>query len=474
MPATYQDAVAVTRKLGVSFLWIDSLCIIQDDRDDWDRESAQMADIYSRGFLTIAATRGKSGSAGLFHNYRLKEVCGTTERGLSYRILCHDNTQFTHPGIGWEEEEGTNFPLLTRGWVYQERLLSPRVLHFGPFELLWDCCESCHCECSGDRWNWVKLGYSKHLKIGTEEQLSAEWRNVASQYSCKALTEPSDKLPALSGLAKQFLQKRPNSKYLAGTWSSSILDDMIWYSNGDHNEKNARPTVWRSPSWSWVAVDDEILYPLPLQSTLSDATITRYAHIHHAESTVAGINVTGKVKAGHIIISGPTLRGRYVPRQVDGHCEYDLFFPSFSRQSNMHYRTDAALLDPEPWQRVRRSQLHLDCQDKRPIHLQRRSVDVLCLRMILIDSSAHALLEAAEYFLVLECCDQMKNVYQRVGMAVTSEEYRRGPEPNREDTETLIETREFVACTTQEKTKFWEGFLSPFDNKAANQAIKII
>jgi hypothetical protein len=66
LPRTFQDAISYTRRLGISYLWIDSLCILQDDKDDWERECVMMGTIYRNSFLTLAATAAEDGSRGLF------------------------------------------------------------------------------------------------------------------------------------------------------------------------------------------------------------------------------------------------------------------------------------------------------------------------------------------------------------------------------------------------------------------------
>jgi hypothetical protein len=160
LPATFRDAITVSRRLGIRYIWIDSLCIIQDSPADWARESAKMADIYANSYLTIAAASSKDGAGGLYlEDQRQKGVSltGTTSLGSTYTVrvqysipahtLVDDATPkgvIQHPisvsssinDIGGTREV---FPLLTRGWVFQERLLSPRFLQFGRHELLWDC-----------------------------------------------------------------------------------------------------------------------------------------------------------------------------------------------------------------------------------------------------------------------------------------------------------------------------------------------
>jgi hypothetical protein len=118
-------------------------------------------------------------------------------------------------------------PLLTRGWVYQERLLAPRVLHFAAEELIWECAESFCCECSCIRSPSPKFTHANILRPGVPDQLALYWRRLVMAYSELGLTYSSDRLPALSGLAKQFLGLR-KGPYLAGLWRDSFLSDLMW------------------------------------------------------------------------------------------------------------------------------------------------------------------------------------------------------------------------------------------------------
>ncbi|KAK7921526.1 heterokaryon incompatibility protein-domain-containing protein, partial [Apiospora marii] len=157
IPRTYQDSIEVCLQLGIGYLWIDSLCILQDDRQDWEIESAKMADIYENSYITIAATKAEDDVAGLFSNTRSsfttrplpRQPNGTASSTVYIRqTIPHD--------IGQGHIISDRAPLLSRGWVFQERLLAPRVLHFCGMELVWECRQSTVCECgtleSCDGW----------------------------------------------------------------------------------------------------------------------------------------------------------------------------------------------------------------------------------------------------------------------------------------------------------------------------------
>jgi len=136
LPKTFQDAVLFTRSLGKRYLWIDSLCIIQNNADDWDREAATVCSVYQGALLTIAAASSSSGRGGLLYEPPTHRITRTTPNG--------PYTLFGRESIRHKEKE---YPLLTRGWASQERLLSPRTLYFGSKELLWERRGSRTCQC---------------------------------------------------------------------------------------------------------------------------------------------------------------------------------------------------------------------------------------------------------------------------------------------------------------------------------------
>jgi hypothetical protein len=138
---------------------------------------------------------------------------------------------------GFKGSNAERFPLLTRRWAFQERLLSRRLLHFSEGELMWECLELSDCECfqgePGDRSPFMPFHSPKHrhrqdLLRETSESIERYWNVIVSTYSSLHLTLPKDKLPALSGVAKQTLRFRPGDEYLAGLWRTTIISDLRW------------------------------------------------------------------------------------------------------------------------------------------------------------------------------------------------------------------------------------------------------
>jgi hypothetical protein len=162
------------------------------------------------------------------------------------------------------QELDQDFPLLQRAWVLQERLLSPRVLHFGRHELMWECTETTACECSFldhvEPEN-IKIIHHRSLVPGNQSRpaLGEKWRALVSSYSRLAMTHGKDKLQALSGMARQ-MKRSLNDTYIVGLWEGSLMADMLW----ETYDPQARPSPWRSPTWSWASVTTLVNYALDL------------------------------------------------------------------------------------------------------------------------------------------------------------------------------------------------------------------
>lgn len=228
LPRNFQDAVTFVRNIGLSYIWIDSLCIVQDSAIDWQEQSAQMAAIYQNAYVTLAAAVTAQPSDGLFtkNGDRKHWAYGTPA------VIQHASGEY--PVYARLELEHTSgyLPLYERGWVYQERLLSPRIVHFVGEELIWECREFRDCECGSSD---VKRALDRSM-ISTEpagtmsDATYAMWRTLVSNYSELNLTYDSDALPALSGLASAFSMLSGGTQYAAGNWRTPrFVPDPLWY-----------------------------------------------------------------------------------------------------------------------------------------------------------------------------------------------------------------------------------------------------
>ncbi|KAN0099783.1 HET domain containing protein [Hyaloscypha variabilis] len=305
LPRTFQEAIDFTRRLGIRYIWIDALCIVQDDHADWEREAGKMANIYEYSFLTIAATCAESPEAGLFSNpSKYQEVELDAVRA---QLINH----FPNSPM---RDTSNQFPLLGRSWTYQERMLAPRVLYFCKEELAWECSELRKCECNPRLSHFLdevsKTQFSDALTkpdIDNYTSLEKTWRQIIVQYSPLTLTVPSDKLPALSGLAER-MRSSTNQGYFAGLWWNSLALDLLWF-RGSYRWDPDRPSITpeyvaqRTPSWSWASVDGQVTYEQGLYNPGRPKLRPKlFCKVLHAECNPSGQSATGQVLAGSIRI----------------------------------------------------------------------------------------------------------------------------------------------------------------------------
>ncbi|KAF2682599.1 HET-domain-containing protein [Lentithecium fluviatile CBS 122367] len=250
LPRTFQHAIVSSRRLALQYLWIDSLCIIQDDNADWSEEAARMGS----GCFSYAEPEYIGRQL-----YR-QEGCTVHAR----RIIAH--------GFRW--------PSLGRGWIYQERLLSPRVLHFGPLELVWECytCTTCECGESGNLHTDLsnKIEHSQIMgRATTKETFRNRWRNVVQEYSRLDLTFAKDRFPALAGLARQ-MQTYRKSEYYAGLWADSFIGDLLWEANyGIYEQAEPRESDNTAPTWSWASVNAQNISYGNVRTTATESGLGR-------------------------------------------------------------------------------------------------------------------------------------------------------------------------------------------------------
>ncbi|KAH8708508.1 heterokaryon incompatibility protein-domain-containing protein [Phaeosphaeriaceae sp. PMI808] len=309
LPCTYQDAVSVVRRLGIDFLWIDSLCIIQNDSLDWERESGDMSNIYQNSYITLAAAASNNSEGGLYtqENPRFHQpgkpiavarYPDGTERQLYAR------RKFPH--------KKKDFPLLSRGWVYQERVLSPRLLYFLGEEIAWECSHTLQCECGVDdfehKFERASLPDAVDKSVSNVDWGSARsrllhwWHYVIRDYTALTLTYSNDAFPALSGIAKNF-SLRAQDEYVAGMWKSTLVTNLMWCFLAElssPNKINAANHEWRAPSWSWVSAKwTPTLEFLPVTEEL--------AEVKEVVCQPSGLDKTGKLATAYITIKGKAL-----------------------------------------------------------------------------------------------------------------------------------------------------------------------
>ncbi|KAL1863979.1 hypothetical protein Daus18300_007944 [Diaporthe australafricana] len=273
LPQCLQDAVTVARSLDIRYLWIDALCIIQGDADDWAREAGKMFEIFQNAFLTIGAAASTSTDEGFLTRRSPRAVslpfsssCNPQVSG-NFSISTVPSFPFLTDGETNEKPlENDLFPSKwdRRGWVWQEQKLSKRLLIFGR-EMLHFKCD--HCTRSEDDNIWSDGPPPFTMKRGW-------WEWWMEGYSQKQLTYLRDKLPAVSGLARlmdrnSVLSGEGPAEYLAGLWFSpqETRLEHSWrvklYWKLSHQDCSFQEMlkgltsgdleVYSAPSWSWAS-----------------------------------------------------------------------------------------------------------------------------------------------------------------------------------------------------------------------------
>jgi hypothetical protein len=376
---TFQEAVKVTQGLKIPYLWIDSLCIVQNDTEDWAHESSNMHRIYESALITFVASASPDGNAGLCrprdatHQKRINacQFPSPSSKGTTKITV--------YPHLGDWENSVEAGPLSKRGWCFQERQLSRRMIHFTEMRILWECNSCISSEDqkemryrpanperamtgTGRLWDTrggqdvmkAALGEDFGMKLASGQAfIPAKWCQVVEEYSRRRLSYEKDKLPALSGLAhtvSEFLHG--TDTYLAGLWKTYLARDLSWFPDveigsslpGGEGDASA-------PSWSWASYAGPVSYHMienfkseadgherlaPVRSSVNLAKSWEDSPLQviSTDITPAGLDPLGRVRSGakiivssivvNISISEAYSLPRFNPRKPDLKC-YSMF-----------------------------------------------------------------------------------------------------------------------------------------------------
>lgn len=329
---TFQDAIILTRALGIDFIWIDSLCIVQDDAEDWAKEASQMASIYRNGHITIAATWAASGENGFLNDRKLPQVykfLSEGENGKTYHFSARnvfDHTAFRRPLSG--DGADRPLPLLTRGWCLQEQILSPHTVHFTSEELVWECHEGTECECNPeDPGPKIKTDVGKALTGASPAELSEAWRRILENFCQRRLTFRKDRLPALSGIAGDFEKHQAMGRYLAGHWERDLPFSLLWVSKRSLGRRETTtalsPLSTRppTPSWSWASLE-----AIDMSWQRWKPQLESEVQILEASCSPGTADPRGQVAEGHITFRGQVFEVKLAhddDQNQNGHIELE-------------------------------------------------------------------------------------------------------------------------------------------------------
>ncbi|KAH6615372.1 heterokaryon incompatibility protein-domain-containing protein [Boeremia exigua] len=290
LPQTIQDAVEVTRSLGIRYLWVDALCIIQVTsgvNDDWQRELTNMGKIYKYSLFTIAASGAENSSVGLYSRieparWPVKDNClsgGSLSLGGDGGLIM----EATQPNWNIAVEGSA---LSRRGWVLQERMSASRSLFFTDEGVFWQCNELKTSEYGLLVKNSMFPDYPtmqelvQSFKGGDEDEL---WTKLVGKFTEKSLTVATDRLPAITGLATN-LAGVSGRNHSAGVFEQSIHRELAWHVSDISETPGQRlPGV---PSWSWATSNQPVRFVpykklslkfLPTKISMSERQIRAHA-----------------------------------------------------------------------------------------------------------------------------------------------------------------------------------------------------
>lgn len=302
LPATIRDAIELARYLRVQYLWVDALCIIQDDTQDWLHESSHMADVYAQAFLTISASSVDSSRMSFLHQSRgNKEVLfqvkdhtindqhnqGIDENSLDTQYCTLAVRRTAVSGFHQDAFDEIIDPSMGRAWTLQEHMLSTRLVSFSTDEVQWTCRTLRACECGSPedhgapRLERLRQDLKEAGKTSNQDQLenvgttNLDWKLICHDFWCivvetycrRNLSWMRDKLPALSGVAREFFEimdeSRPRTttdmlplRYLAGLWEHELHRGLLWKKGV--GEQDVDPVEYRAPSWSWASIESDV------------------------------------------------------------------------------------------------------------------------------------------------------------------------------------------------------------------------
>ncbi|KAK4459174.1 heterokaryon incompatibility protein-domain-containing protein [Cladorrhinum samala] len=330
-PPTFYDAIRVARALGLRYLWIDCLCIVQDSPADWARESSRMALLYTDACITLAADFATDSASGLFirdpslklapRQFTHVDADGNEHtmylrHQLPVALLPEFEPVPTRPCYRGEAASS----LKSRGWVLQEEALSRRMVQFTNTELIWQCGKRrvCSCDLTVARFSDSPKSLADNIMKGpgfvvktTEQEWYWKWHawcSIVREFTHRELTYVEDRLPAMTGIAAIF--PLPASEYLAGLWRSNLDNLLLWrHDRGrivdtKNQTKSFRIPGIYAPTWSWACVSGPIIYSSIFGAFDRPDSQPADWKVLEARTTPSTANPYGPVSEGWIKVQG--------------------------------------------------------------------------------------------------------------------------------------------------------------------------
>ncbi len=277
LPRTHQEAIHIANALGYDFIWIDAVCIIQDDRQDWAQQAPLMSRVYGNADLTLVAARSNDSSVGFF-SYPDKRSCPSSTVWVQWP---------GQPGpaecSAGKMRSRTIGPILDRGWCFQESIMSRREISYGEEQIRFSCSVGMSFEDgqwavdSNQHWFDVARIFNDYPSSPWWKHIASDWGNVIARFSNRSFFDPRDNHAALSGIVLRYQDALERSlareqggngaRYTAGLWEANMVRGLLWKSGRLQDPDLpalVEPVymgkkVYRAPSWSWMALVGPVL-----------------------------------------------------------------------------------------------------------------------------------------------------------------------------------------------------------------------
>ncbi|VUC32125.1 unnamed protein product [Clonostachys rosea] len=266
LPQTIADAIRLCHGLGFRYLWVDSLCIVQGDLEDWRRESSRMHAIYGGSDLTISTPICDNATQSFITRRRFETCLPGPRIRMRHVNQAPSSRRSLWITRNWEQDNLMDFlrygnqfdykspknPWMTRGWTLQEWMLSPRVLHISRMTW-WDCMEA-----YGNEITMRQMRAAEIPRSLTATDGGLSWPSLVTHYTMRKFTSETDRLPALAGIAIMYQHHRGHT-YVAGLWLETLLGSLTWRrAINSRSRRSSGYTQGAIPSWSWASIEAHI------------------------------------------------------------------------------------------------------------------------------------------------------------------------------------------------------------------------
>lgn len=258
LPRLFVGVINCARMLGIAYIWIDRLCIIQGDDEDFAKQAPKMGEYYGNATLTIVAASANSENDDILVERDAKwrsAIIGVELEGLGSFELRFRQRPYPIGTIGQNEYYGK---VSTRAWIWQERLLAARTIFFTPSALKFEC-----------HHHSIWEGYGEHTTSPSwsarlDKLTHTRWLGLVEQFTHKEITRPSDRLPAISSVMKRISITYSAWTPIWGMWLQSLSTSLAWTVNCTGEDSGRHPCrvhpQYYAPSWSWASVDGPVLF----------------------------------------------------------------------------------------------------------------------------------------------------------------------------------------------------------------------